>query len=292
MIHHARFSAGTKLPAGDYKPPRSGRLVIPWHLHPKSVRGAAFQASDLTPWIPPIGNQDQIGECTGYGTKDGIATTMAKAGHPLPGYFAALPIYRMTRAIERAAYAGAGALPPLTDSGASPDDVLHVAQTFGLTTSAAECGEAGPSDTLSQYEDTHVNDEPVAEEFIQSSAFRVIGGFDIVSTGAQRVADVAQALAAGYAVGISVYAADARFQNYVGGVMPDPPAGSGCDHWNYLAGAFLDATGAPIFVGVNSWTAQFGQPYGSAKGGCWLGGAGILQASDCLIAFAITGVQQ
>ena len=281
MIHHAKLNI---TPGADYKPPRPGRILIPWHLHPRATRGAAIQPGDLTPFIPPIGNQDAIGECTGYGTKDGISTSLTKAGHTVPGYLAALPLYRAVRCLERAAAYPSGTLPTLTDSGASPDDVFTVATRFGIQTTAEECGETGPSDALSQYEDAHVNDEPPLGEFEQDAAFKVVGAFDIVSTGDQRIEDVASALAAGYAVGISVYAADARFQDYVGGVMPDPPAGAGCDHWNYLAGCYLDATSAPIFTAVNSWSKSWGES------GLWRGGAGHLQASDCLIAYAVTEV--
>jgi len=227
--------------------------------------------------------------CNSYGTKDGAATSLKKAGKPLPGYFAALPLYRGVRCLERA-QSTSGALPPLTDCGAGPDDVLTFAQQFGIQTSVQECGETGPSDKLSQYEDAHVNDEPTLGEFEHDSSFRLVGGFDITSTGDQRLLDVSNALAAGYAVGISVYAADQRFQGYDGGITPDPPAGVGCDHWNYLVGASLSFPGYPIVgVGVNSWTDQWGTSWGhSPSAGLWLGGPGIIQAADCLIVYAVS----
>lgn len=285
MIHYQRL--GLEVPkVGDYRRPRRDRMTVPWSLHPKATRGTVLVPSDLTPWIPPIGNQNRIGACNSYGTKDGMSTSMSKAGHPVTGYLAALPLYRGTRCLERAASTWGSTLPPLTDSGADPDDVLRLAQQFGVQTTQAECGQSGPCPALSQYEDAHVNDEPTLLEFEHDSTFKVVGGFDIVSSGPQRRLDVSNALARGYAVGISLYAADDRYQQYDGGILADPPSGSDCDHYNYLVG--LDLTsGAPLFVGVNSWDVGWGISWGSAPGGCWIGGPAIIQASDRLVVYSV-----
>ena len=274
----------------DYIRPSDSRTVIPWNLHPKATRGKTLVPSDLTAFMPPVGNQDRIGACSGYGTKDAIATSLSKSGHVLPGYLAALPLYRATRCLERAGACLDPATNPLVDSGASPDDVCKVMSSFGAQTTLDECGLAGPCDALSQYENEHVNDEPTLHEFEMSDKFKVAGAFDIVSIGSQRIIEVATALASGYAVGISVYAADDRFQSYTGGVMPNPPSREQCDHWNYLVGLYLDATQTPIFVGVNSWTTGWGQGWGKAVGGLWLGGPAIIHAADCLIAYAVKEV--
>ena len=280
MIH---YQAHDCPPLSDYKKPRDGRLVIPWAMHPRALRAAPFQPSDLTPFLPCIYNQDRIGACSACGSVGAAQTTLKKAGVALPGIAAPLSVYTPTRAIERAVDHPSGTLPPLTDTGAYPDDALRVMQLYGMRTTLEECGEAGPSEALSQYEDAHVNDEPNLLGFEQAAAFRLLGGFDIVTTGQQRLNDVAAALAAGYAVGISVYASDDRFQRYVGGIMPDPPEGSQMDHWNYVAKCEMDATGSPVFTVVNSW-GDWGE------GGLWRCGPRTIQVSDCLICFAITTV--
>jgi hypothetical protein len=288
LIHFQRF--GIARPASDYRPPRANRMVVPWRLHPKATRSTQLTASDLTPHMPHIGNQDRIGACNSYGTKDAIATSLSAAQRPVPGYFAALPLYRAVRCLERAASTWLGdELPPLTDCGADPDDVLRVAQQFGMQTSAQECDQEGPSQTLSQYEDQHVNDEPTLGEFEHDSTFKVVGGFDIVSTGQQRLLDVSNALASGYAVGISVAASDDRYQQYDGGILADPPAGAELDHYNYLAGLDM-STSSPLFVGVNSWDIPWGIAWGSAPGGCWKSGPAIIQASDRLVVYSVQGV--
>jgi hypothetical protein len=262
-------------------------MLMPWSLHPRATRETALVPSNLTPWMPSIGNQDRIGACNSYGTKDGVSTSMSKAGHPVPGYLAALPLYRGTRCLERAASTWSGdELPPLTDCGADPDDVLRVAQQFGIQTSAQECHCDGPCSALSKYEDDNVNAEPTLGEFEHDSTFKVVGGFDIVSSGQQRLLDVSNALASGYAVGISLYAADDRYQQYDGGILADPPSGSDCDHYNYLVGLDL-ASGSPLFIGVNSWDVGWGVKWGSAPGGCWIGGPAIIQASDRLVVYSV-----
>jgi hypothetical protein len=83
MIHYQRLNCA---PKQDYRPPRPGRLKLSWNLHPKAAQSSVLQASDLTPWMPPVGNQDQIGACNSYGTKDGASTSLVKAGHPVPDY--------------------------------------------------------------------------------------------------------------------------------------------------------------------------------------------------------------
>ena len=285
MIHYRKHGQCVE-PIADYLRNPLGRAVVPWNLHPRGLRSfGPIPSADLRPFISAIGDQSQIGACTAYGTKDGMATSMARAGIAAGAYFAALPLYRGTRCIERASAYPSGGLPRLTDSGACPDDVLKVATTFGIQSSDDECGEAGPSEALSQFENEHVNDEPTLLEFEHDSTFKIVGAFDIVSTGQTRIDDVRRAHEAGFSVGISVHASDDRYQNYLGGVMPDPPAGAGCNHWNYLAGNYIDATGTPIFFGVNSWSKKWGEA------GLWRGGPGIIHAADCLIVYSVSKVQ-
>ena len=288
MIHYQRHGCP---PLSDYKKPRDGRLVIPWAMHPRALRGDSFVPSDLTPFLPCIYNQDRIGACSACGSVGAAQTTLKKAGVALPGIAAPLSVYTPTRAIERAVDHPSGTLPPLTDTGAYPDDALRVMQLYGMRTTVQECGEAGPSEALSEYEDAHVNDEPNLLGFEQAAAFRLLGGFDIVTTGQQRLDDVAAALAAGYAVGRSVYASDDRFQRYVGGVMPAPPANVWCDHWIYTVGCYKDAAGTMIFPSVNSWSTNWGESWGSAPGGMFRAGPADIQAADAVIVFAVTEVQ-
>ena len=283
MIHYQRHACPPKV---DYRKPPAGRLVVPWHVHPKAIRGAALPASvDLTAFRPPISDQGRSGACSAHGTVGAVQTSLAKAGVALPGRLAPLPVYRATRCLERAVAHASGTLPPLTDSGAYPDDALRALALFGVETLQEECGHPAPCDEVTSYEETHVNDEPTAWEFEQSAALKLIGAFDIVTNGQQRLEDVASALAAGYAVGRSVYASDDRFQFYMSGVMAPAPAGSPCDHWIYCDGYYTDATGHRVWRNPNSW----GEGWGEA--GEFLDCEANILASDCLIAYAVSEVQ-
>ena len=283
MIHYQRHKCPPKV---DYRRPPAGRLVVPWHLHPKASRAAALPSSvDLTPYRPSIYDQGQVGQCSACGTVGAIQTSLAKAGIVLPGLLASLPVYRCTRCLERATMHASGTLPPLTDSGAYPDDAFRALTLFGVETVLEECGEAEPSAEVTAYEEAHVNDEPTAWEFELDAALKLAGAFDIMSTGQQRLDDVASALVAGYAVGRSVYASDDRFQRYAGGVMPPSPGTANCDHWIYTTGYYVDATGHRVWRCPNSWSTAWGDA------GEFLDCEANVLASDCLIAAAVSEVQ-
>jgi hypothetical protein len=287
LIHHKKLNCAPKV---DYIKPPAGRHVTPWAMHPKAIRGqlaVSVVPSNLTSWMPPIGNQDQIGACNTYGTLDAACTSLKKAGHSLPSYLARQPTYALVRCIEAASSTGR---PPksITDCGANPDDVRIVLANYGAMTAIQECGIDGPSDAFSQYEDQHVNDLPTLESAVACHAFRLVGAYDITSLdGDARLLAWSQALAAGYGVGFSLYAADDRFQGYSGGVLPDPPDGAGCDHWIYSVGVDADTM---LPVGVNSWSKGWGIPWQSAPGGCVLLGPGTVQAADCVIVYSVEEV--
>jgi hypothetical protein len=183
--------------------------------------------------------------------------------------------------IERARIWSGGPLPPLTDSGADPMDAYLALETYGCQTTMQECGEAGPSDKLTAYEEAHVNDPIVGEELIADSSFKTAGQFVITSIDQQRLNDVAQAIASKFAVGVAVYAADDRFQSYTGGVMAAPPAGSVPDHWVYATKFYTDASGHRVYGLPNSWSELWG------LGGEFLACEDIILASDCIIVASV-----
>jgi hypothetical protein len=186
--------------------------------------------------------------------------------------------------LERAADWSGGSLPPLADSGANPDDAYLALQLYGCRTTVDECGEAGPSAALTAYEEAHVNDPIVAEELILDTRFKTVGQFAITSTGQQRLDDVARAVASKFAVGVSVYAADDRFQGYTQGIMAGPPENSVPDHWVYLTKFYTDASSHRVFGLPNSWSELWG------LGGEFLACEAIILAADCLMVASVTEV--
>jgi hypothetical protein len=186
---------------------------------------------------------------------------------------------------ERAkAWNGETILPPLTDSGANPDDAYTALTLYGCQSTADECGELGPSSKLTAYEEAHVNDEIVGEELIADSTFRLVGQFEIMSIGQDRLDAVAQAIASKFAVGISVYASDDRFQGYTGGLMAGPPAGFFPDHWVYITKFYTDASGHRVYGLVNSWGELWG------IGGEFLACEAVILAADCLMVASVAEV--
>ena len=277
-IGHKRLGATPKI---DYRRPPLGRLLVPWHLHPYA--NVSIPSSyDLTPFRPAIYNQGELGECTACGTVGSIQTTLAAAGHRVSPPLAPLSLYRPTRMLERANEWTGGPLPPLTDSGANPADAYSALQLYGCRTTMDECGEAGPSDALTAYEESHVNDPIAAEELIKDSSFKTLGQFVITSTGQQRLDDVAAAISSKYAVGVAVYAADDRFQSYTTGIMAGPPDGSEPDHWVYATKFYPDASGHRVYGLPNSWSEAWGLK------GEFLACEAIILAADCLMVASIT----
>lgn len=279
-IWHKRLHVTSKV---DYRRPSERSLLVPWHLHPKS--SAPISTSyDLTSFRAPIYNQGGIGSCTACGTIGSVQTSLAAAGRTISPPLAPLSLYRPTRMLARAKDWNGGPLPPLTDSGANPADAYQALTSYGCQTTVEECGEMGPSDTLTSYEEEHVNDLIVAEDLILDATFKVTGQFAIVSSGSQRLKDVAQAVSSKFAVGVSVYAADDRFQGYTGGIMAGPPVGSIPDHWVYITRYYQDAAGDFIFGLPNSWSEAWG------INGEFLAFQDVILAADCLMVASVTPV--
>ena len=277
-IWHTRHGLPPKI---DYRRPPAEREIVSWSLHPRS--SSPIPAScDLTPCRPPIYDQGAIGECTACGTIGSVQTTLAAAGRPISPPLAPLSLYRPTRMLERANVWSGGPLPPLTDSGADPSSAYTALQLYGCRTTVDECGEADPSNALTAYEEAHVNDPIVAEELIRDEKFKTSGQYAITSTGSQRLSDVAQAVASRFAVGVSVYAADDRFQGYTGGIMAGPPAGTVPDHWVYVTKFYTDASSHRVYGLPNSWGTLWG------LGGEFLACEDLILASDCLIVASVT----
>ena len=265
-------------PKVDYRRPPKGRLLVPWHLHPKSSTPIPT-SYDLTPFRPAIYNQGSLGSCTACGTVGSVQTSLGAAGQGLPVPLAPLSLYRTTRMLERASNWPGATLPPLSDSGANPVDAYTALTLYGCQNTVIECGEIEPSDELTAYEETHVNDPIVAEELIHDARFKTTGQFAIVTTGQQRLDDVAAALASKFAVGVPVYAADDRFQSYTSGIMAPPPSGSELDHWVYATKFYTDATGHRVYGLPNSWSRLWG-----LDGEFWACEAIILAADYLMVA--------
>jgi hypothetical protein len=244
-----------------YRPVPAGVRESLWHLHP--MAGKAGQKSpdrDLTMFAPAVDDQDGVGQCTGQAVGCGVMTALSADGTPVDGYLDPQALYRLARCIDRAyGFPWLNGMPPLQDLGADPNMVHLAINHWGCPKLKDTFGYPGPCPELSVAYGQHKNDEPRLDELEASDAFKVVGQHRVLSTGQQRIDDVRAALDASFAITMSVYASDARFQNYVGGVMGPAPDGSGCDHLVCVIGDFTDATGGTIFIVQNSWGDEWGQ---------------------------------
>jgi hypothetical protein len=271
-----------------YLPIPEGRALDNWHLHPLALAAVAPSGhADLRPFRPRTTDQGRIRACTGHGYTGSVSTTLAKAGTPVP-MLSPSSAYKLGRCMARAdgIRGTATQLPPLEDRGANPDDVHRAAAIYGIAQALYIEGVDVPCDELTASGEKHVLDEPLLIEMQHSNMLRLVGHERVWSTGQDRLDDVCRALDAGFAVEISVYASDARYQGYVGGVMPPPPSGVWCDHWNYLVGYETDATGTRIYFGVNSWGEQWGER-DVIGGGTYRACPQIILASDCLMVASV-----
>ena len=256
-----------------YRPVPAGVREDPWHLHPMARLGASPDA-DLTPFAPPVDDQDGVGQCTGQAVICGAFTALGKAGTPLAQYPNPQTAYRMALCLARSYEWSSGNPPSLQDTGTDPNLVYLGLNKWGCASAKDVLGFADPCPELTAAYAQHACDEPTLGEFEFSDNMKLVGQQVVTSSGQQRILDVRAALAAGFPFTMSVYASDARFQGYTGGVMPAAPDGSECDHLVCALKSTTLATGETVFLVQNSWSKGWGM------GGFFLASSGILLQSD------------
>jgi hypothetical protein len=212
-----------------------------WTPTPSSV--------DLRSHAPAVKNQNACSSCCGHGTSTGISTTCRAQGRPLPFEPSERGIYAVGRCIDRAPGT------PLADDGAMPHQVMRGISAWGVRPTKAPTSTGLNSDC----EPSNVNDEPKLGELQQDAKALIVGEYAITATGAARVQQIRQALAAGFAVcfGVDV---DAAFEAYDGTHVigaPDPKQILG-GHWLCAVGYRTDATGKTIVIFRNSWDVSWG----------------------------------
>jgi hypothetical protein len=265
-----------------FRPVPAGRIEDQWHQHPRAARaGQASPDSDMKSSLPPVDDQNGCSQCTGQAVTGAAMTTLAAAARPVNGYLDPQAAYRLARCIERAQMYpwNGGQLPTLQDNGADPNLVHLAGSEYGFARTLDTFGYPGPCPALTADYATYVNVEPQMMELECSDDFKLLGQFRVQSTGAQRIADVRAALASRFAVTLSVYASDDRFQGYVGGLMPPKPDGADDDHLIFCYGCFTDATGATVFLCQNSWGVGFGM-----SGRLWLHQSDMVRSANVHVA--------
>jgi hypothetical protein len=270
------FRATNSVPKPGYRPVPPGVRELPWDLHPMAAATGALPRE--VDWLKFYLKyfQGDTGSCVGHGTVNGVNTTLGVAGLTPPEPLCPLSVYTNARCMERIVHKYRM---PLGDNGTDPNLAAIGISTWGIATCREWMRVDGPGEEYTRALEAMVNHEPKLGQFQSADRFRVIGQHIIISTDQQRLDDVATALAAGFGVGISVYASDDRFQGYSSGVLPDPPPGAKCDHWVALGGYETIGT-TRVLRGMNSWK-------GWGEGGAFSCGPRTILAADCIAVYSV-----
>ena len=209
-----------------------------------------------------VKNQGQTGRCLAFAFARAAQLRSDVAGVPLLEWPSTTGLYTVARAYERARQGFTADNTPLTDGGSIPQDMVNGANDYGVANDSAWPSESEAS--------ADINAEPNIEELKAASKGKFPGYYRISSTGAQRVEDVKQALAAGYPVVIGVQV-DPAFEQYAGGIAepdtmpPIPKAVTAPDltqdlggHGLCLHGYKTFPGGVTLFRGCNSWDVSWG----------------------------------
>ncbi len=162
----------------------------------------------LASFLPSVLDQGQTGSCTGHATACAIATEFAARGEPLGFIPSPAEIYRNGRAIDRADVATL-----LTDDGAQPNQVYRAIEEFGVRA----IGPMAPDGRNSDADPSTINTEPKWGDLEIESTSLLVGEYEIVTDGAQRIVDVQTALVAQRPITIAIAGGSDAFQGYTGG---------------------------------------------------------------------------
>jgi hypothetical protein len=198
---------------------------------------------------PGILDQGQTGSCTGHAVAGAITTRFFLQSIPI-ALVSPVGCYTVGRAIDRQPNAD-GSLPPLTDDGAEPSQVVRGISEWGVC-SASTWGNY-PADPAT------INEEPTFAELEAASEFELVGAYFLQSQGDAFVLDLMTALAAGFPVTHALCASDPAFNNYTGGVL-GAMSGS-LDHYNFIAGYEWDGRDprSIVILAANSWSPEWGE---------------------------------
>jgi len=234
----------------------------------RHLLGARLQASppefmameQFIAGIMGVKNQGDTSRCLAYAMARAAQLRCAYLGVPLKEFPSVDGLYTVARAWDRHQQGFLPEQQPLTDTGSIPNCMVQGANDFGVALESR-----WPSDDLSK-----INAEPTIEELRAASMLKFPGYYRISSSGAQRLAAVKQALAAGYPVLIGVQV-DPAFEAYSGGIAqattvpPTPKAVTAPDplqdlggHGLCLYGYKTFAGGVTLFRGCNSWDVTWG----------------------------------
>jgi Papain family cysteine protease len=199
-------------------------------------------AASMEQYVDVVRDQLNTSACVGEASARVISVRCAAMGTPIP-YPSILGIYGGARTLGLATPDA-----PLEDTGSQPYLAVQWMQKYGVA-----------SEAQYPFDPAKVNDKLTLDELGDAAAFLINGIYRIDATGADRVAEVQQALAANHPVMLGVEV-DQAFEDYNGkGAVTAPnPDGFLGGHMLPLIGYQTSTAGAVTFRGVNSWNTSWG----------------------------------
>jgi hypothetical protein len=222
--------------------------------HPAALKALPLGLPDsvsLLPFAPPIQDQDGVGQCVGRAIASALFTVLSSKGAAPIAPFSARALYWLARAIDRADMYLTGTLPPVTDSGCSPNQAIRAAALYGLASMYEIEGDGLVCDPA------NANTELKAGEIIACDARRPLVQWTAVEDGdPTKISQVLQAMTTGHPVAFAMEADDA-FQAYDGKQMLSY-SGQNQNHMQYAVGYMKQPDGTYAILQVNSWSASWG----------------------------------
>ena len=226
-----------------------------------------FSAS-LADAMPDVFDQGQTGACVGHGVAEAVCAALVLAGAPLGWVPSPGDIYRGARCIDRVVAAD-GTTEPLTDSGSQPNQAFRFVNTWGVRPIAPLPTRYSDADPAT------INDEPNLLELQKDAETVVVGEYQIFSCGAERGADVRQAVTNGFPVTLAVPGGSAAWQGYTDGTIG--PTGETLDHYVCCYAYEQQPDGTYRYKIRNSWGPGWG-----LNGDCWISEAALAECGDII----------
>lgn len=241
------------------------------HMRARLAVTALPLAVSLLAFAPAMLDQNQTGSCTGGSTAACAYCDLAANGLPLGFVPSPRGIYGNGRAIDRFPNDD-GTLPPLTDDGAEPNQIMRGISEWGVRPMK------GPTSAGENYdcELANVNAEPTLAELEDEATHLLLGEYGITSTGKQRVRDMQTALAAHKPMTVAIAGGSDAFQGYTGGVLG--PLNAPLDHYVWIYGYEVQPDGSVVFLCRNQWGEGWGE-----QGNFRLNEAGAAELGDIVV---------
>lgn len=267
-----RYALGARRDAPHQRTQKDARILL--RAVPPSPDEASLEAYE---WKPTL-DQNNFGSCGGHGTAQLLFVAFGADGAALDWCPSPDDIYKLTRAVDRAATTPKGdTLPRLADTGVAPADIMTAIGQYGIRPMRDTNGRIvrpgqRTSSALGYNTDCDaatVNVEPSLLALEEDALFLVAGEYRIDETAPDAIELIRQTvahggtMARGAPVGCAMYV-DSAFMNWAptkgpldeGQLDLNDPAGGG--HWIALTGYRTANDGTTILRFVNSWSEDYG----------------------------------